>query len=85
MATFAGRVDPATGKYVADDPAAVRAAYQRDGWVTLRSFLTEAEIKPIEVIYNKFMVRLRVASGRGPSPRPRRRNSEPLAHTAPRH
>ena len=36
----------------------MRAAYQRDGWVTLRGFLSEAEVKPIEVIYDKFMVRL---------------------------
>ena len=56
MATFAGRVNPATGHYEPQDAAAVREAYQRDGWVTLRNFLSEAEILPIEVIYNKFMV-----------------------------
>ena len=55
MATFVGRVDP-TGRYVVPDAAAVRAAYQRVGWVTLRGFLSEPEIRPIEVIYDKFMV-----------------------------
>lgn len=81
MATFSGRVDPTTGRYFVQDAAAVRAAYQRDGWVTLRGFLSEAEIRPIEVIYDKFMVRRRPADLRSrPTGRPavaQRRNEAP--------
>jgi len=56
MASFSGRLVDGTYR-AAGDIADVRAAYVRDGYVVLRGFLTEAEIDPIEVVYNKFMSR----------------------------
>jgi phytanoyl-CoA hydroxylase len=38
-------------------PPGAKESYERDGYIICRNFLTEAELKPLEVIYEKFMRR----------------------------
>jgi phytanoyl-CoA hydroxylase len=40
------------------------AAFQRDGWITLEQFLSDAELAPLEDVYMRFLRRELVAPGR---------------------
>ena len=49
LATFTGHISPEDPtRYVVPD--GTREAYERDGYVVLKGFLSEAEVAPIEVI-----------------------------------
>lgn len=55
MATVSGRVGIHGDEYLL--PPGSKEAFERDGFIVMRNFLTEDELKPIEEVYDKIMRR----------------------------